>query len=439
MYLYRGGKIIGIIVNTHLQFPVFIPPMDADWFSDEYTYLSENELRFLVEGETDSRPAGTLRADIDAKVEDLDEYLANLINEVIILHAEGYLDQNLALEDLSRFHVTSEYGLPLTHMLIGDFDHIHLGYQFGHLVRTLYEDSTPTDSPQMVLFGFAAALLADHPTEDMYEDNKTEFQWDRPRYHIKNYDSHRQDIIGLGNSYADLIENISYPDVQSLVDPVREAIYDEISHSTVPTKPLQKAFQNEIKHSVSLSEITDPVDPAPGYAFFEFTHGRNMETYDAFAALVEDDIQRINETSPGTLEMRYVLQTIADSDDPNLSVLQELKRRFPKASGKKQQNVARVRNNLLGKKGWKRQFITEGEDRYHLSPYGKFVSTIMFSDDSAHAVCHAHIFDQWEHVTANQDEIEPSLTEAFETVDIPMPDDDDSGEDTDVIDLDGEW
>lgn len=98
--------------------------------------------------------------------------------------------------------------------------------------------------------------------------------------------------------------------------------------------------------------------------------------------------------------------------------------------------MARVRNNLLGKKDWERQFITEGANRYHLSSYGEFVSTIMFGTDSAHAVCHAYLFDQWEHVTATQAEVEPLLLAAVEAVDIPISDDD--GEDTEVVDLDEE-
>jgi len=421
--------------------------MDADWFSDEYTYLSENELRFLVEGETDSRPAGTLRADIDSKVEDLDEYLANLIQEVALLHAEGYLDRNLTWEDISSYDLDNDHLIsPICYH--GKDDHIYFGYQMGHLARTLYEGTAPTDSSKMALFGFAAAFLTDHPIEKMYEAADTQSVEPLPHYYIMcsapdtqwDSDYSTQDVVRLGDSYADLIEETSSRRVDYNVLWFDKVARNRIKGSTVPTKPLQKALIEHFHdNDLNLPTLLDQNGHEAGFQFARFKDSKDLETYDAFAALVEDDIQRINETSPGTLEMRYVLQTIADSDDPNLSVLQELKRRFPKASGKKQQNVARVRNNLLGKKGWKRQFITEGEDRYHLSPYGKFVSTIMFSDDSAHAVCHAHIFDQWEHVTANQDEIEPSLTEAFETVDIPMPDDDDSGEDTDVIDLDGEW
>lgn len=417
--------------------------MDADWFSDEYTYLSENELRFLVEGETDSRPAGTLRAEIDAKVEDLDEYLANLIQEVALLHAEGYLDRNLTLEDISSLQVHNEYVLPLRHQIISDdSDHVRFGYLLGHLTRTLYEDTTPTDSPQMVLFGFAVALLADHPTEDMYQDKGTDFEVNVPLYYIENYNRNKLDIIGLGDKYADLIDDISFPRVKFHVDQYKKAIYDGINVSTVPTQPIQNAFQEYMRDSsFSHSKIADKKALITHYTFRNFIYNTDMETYDAFAALVEDDIQRINETTPGTLKTRYVFQTIAESDDPQLNILQELKHRFPKASGKKRQNVARVRNNLLGKKGWKRQFITEGEDRYYLSPYGEFVSTIMFGDDSAHAVCHAYLFDQWEHVTASQADIEPILSEAIETVDIPMPDDDDDddNEDVKVIDLDGDW
>lgn len=411
--------------------------MDADWFSDEYTYLSENELRFLLEGETDSRPAGTLRAEIDAKVENLDEYLTNLIQEVALLHAEGYLDRNLAWEDISSYDLNDDHLISPVYQSPTGGNNIIFGYQLGHLARTLYEGTAPTDSSKMALFGFAVAFLSDHPIEEMYEAANNQLAEALPHHYIMDPDSITQDIIRLGDDYADLIEDTSSREVDYIVHSLNKAAHDKIKAHTVPTKPLQKALTEHLRNSnADLSTLLDPADPEIAFQFARFRDSKDMETYNAFAALVEDDIQRINETTPGTLETRYVLQTIAESDDPQLNILQELKHRFPKASGKKRQNVARVRNNLLGKKGWERQFITEAENRYYLSSYGEFVSTIMFGNDSAHAVCHAHLFDQWEHVTANQAEIEPILLEAIETVDIPMPDDDD--DDFEVLELDEE-
>lgn len=321
--------------------------MDADWVSDEYTYLSENELRFLLEGETDSRPAGTLSAKIDAKVEDLDEYLATVTNEIALLHAEGYLDRNLSLEDIASYSIGAEDFLPLRHVSstddtdhtnLGyqlDTDHIDLGYRLGHLTRTLYEGTTPTNSPRLVLFGFAVALLADHPTEDMHESAETDFEANRPHRDIENYTRHTSDIVELGDSYADLIEAMSSPDVYFSVDPLKKTIYNELSARTVPTKPLRRAVIEHIdSHDVDISALLDPDEREFNHLFYELNHDRNLETYDAFAALVADDIQRISETTPGTLETRYVLQTVAESDDPQLTILQELKQRFPKASGK---------------------------------------------------------------------------------------------------------
>ena len=402
-----------------------------------FGYLSENELIYLAENETDSRNPAKIERAIGTKAAALDEYLEYVAAEIALLEAEGYLERELSWEQLERLRPNADQYTPpniYRETVPGFQQHLEFGYYFGYVARRLYRRAIPDQDESIVtpgeeshvVLGFLLGLYErlssvwNPPTvsddtplsdEDLVFTTELQATFEEMAEHIGR-------VTAIAEAFDDSLEANVYTKGH-IISCIRQA---EAAGLT-PTVPLTTVLDE------SLSAIPDryqsrfsPMKSWMNEQLHRIHDQTEIRRYERFAEYITADIDQIRSRSIGNLEATMMLNTIGDAGMARS--IDWIRQNLPGGEDQqKEQNIREIKNDFLAEKdGWERALITDVDGTYKLSSYGELVWTVLNGDDDVADVLHADVLQRWDTISAAQSKYEPLISEAIAEVDIDRDD-----------------
>jgi len=403
-----------------------------------FGYLSENEFKYITEGETDSRNPAKIERAIATKAADLTEYLEYVAAEIALLESEDYLDREINWEQLGTLRPNADQYTPpnvYQETTPGFQQHLEFGYYFGYLARQLYQETTVDHDESRVVLGF---LLGVYP--------QLASVWNRPTF-SDNAPVSDEDLVfttELQATFAEIADHIER--VTHMVESFDQALETTVYKKGLIFTCIRHAEATGLTPSVPLttelneSVLSMPNDYRPAFSpmnswMDEQLHRIHDQTdikqYERFADYITADIDQIKSRGVGNLEARMMLNTIGSAEMPRS--IGWIMRNLPGGKAKqKEQNIREIKNDFLAdKEGWERALIAENDGNYKLSAYGKLIWALLDSNDDVADVLHAEVLDRWDTITAEKSKYQPLITDAIAMIDIREDDD------IPVLDIDG--
>ena len=376
---------------------------------DSRTYnLSKFQLAHLLGEDTEHRRAGKLDEEIKDTATNLDQRIRYLIEDISLLYAHGYLDDETwpnAWDDLSHIdRIDGHYNPPAA--IRGPpkdyIDSISLAIHFGHACRLLYSATAPEYDEDDIALGLLIGLTGGWLKEEWSADSSIQkLLDDMPDEDLQTelFEMPSLETIeNLREVLSDIDESIKNANVASDPD---NALRERLQESDLTlTPPLFK----HAKH-VFAEQGVPPVPSVIDKVVTEIESNQEVLNAERLAEYLQRDIVTLKETEWRGPSASQVFWAIYDLEADETKETAEKSSQLSAEIDEKQQLIEKLVNDMSGREPpWvKRPVVDKGQFLISATEYGKVIGHLLTQDDDTdkpytlpseddvYRVCHAAV------------------------------------------------